>query len=201
MEATAYWMALVTLIAVPPCILVWVIVHPFVRLWRRAGPAWTYLVVGSIVAACMVGIGYCSGPLMRVRLGVRWPLVCLAVPCFLGALYIGVRRARLLTPGIMLGLPELSQGKGPGRLLTGGIYAQIRNPRYVEVGLALAAIALFCNYLATYVLLVLYAPAIYLVVLLEERELRQRFGEEYERYCREVPRFVPRLSRRAAGSH
>jgi protein-S-isoprenylcysteine O-methyltransferase Ste14 len=41
--------------------------------------------------------------------------------------------------------------------------------------------------------------AAYLVQLgmqlyLEERELKTRFGEAYERYCRLVPRFVPRLT-------
>ena len=30
-------------------------------------------------------------------------------------------------------------------------------------------------------------------VYFEERELKTRFGESYERYCRLVPRFVPRL--------
>ena len=145
----------------------------------------------------MVGMYHVRDPLMRISFGVRWPLVCLAVPCFLASLYIAALRWRLLTPRIMVGVPEVSQKQGPGRLLTTGIYARIRNPRYVEIGLALAAIALFCNYLATYALAVLYVPGIYLVVLLEERELRQRFGEEYERYCREVPRFVPRLTRRA----
>jgi protein-S-isoprenylcysteine O-methyltransferase Ste14 len=29
------------------------------------------------------------------------------------------------------------------------------------------------------------------VVLLEERELRDRFGAEYDEYCRRVPRYIP----------
>jgi protein-S-isoprenylcysteine O-methyltransferase Ste14 len=29
---------------------------------------------------------------------------------------------------------------------------------------------------------------------LEERELRGRFGTTYVRYCRQVPRFIPRLT-------
>ena len=35
--------------------------------------------------------------------------------------------------------------------------------------------------------------------LVEEKELRIRFGEAYERYRRETPLFIPRLRRRAAG--
>jgi protein-S-isoprenylcysteine O-methyltransferase Ste14 len=35
-------------------------------------------------------------------------------------------------------------------------------------------------------------PALFLVVILEERELRQRFGDAHVEYCRRVPRFVPR---------
>ena len=33
----------------------------------------------------------------------------------------------------------------------------------------------------------------HLIAVLEERELRDRFGEEYEAYCRKVSRFLPRM--------
>ncbi len=69
----------------------------------------------------------------------------------------------------------------------------MRHPRYLEIGFILAAIALFVNYLAVYILLAAYIPVIYLVVLFEERELRGRFGDAYESYCRKVPRFIPKL--------
>ncbi|UCC67895.1 MAG: hypothetical protein JSV79_12390, partial [Armatimonadota bacterium] len=95
-----------------------------------------------------------------------------------------------------VGVPQLSAGEYRGRLVTDGIYAHIRHPRYVQVGLGLAAVAAFTNYLAVYLIAVAYVPVIYLVVLLEERELRERFGEEYEQYCRRVARFLPRLIRR-----
>ncbi len=100
---------------------------------------------------------------------------------------------RYLTLSVMLGVPELSRKKMPGRLFTEGIYGQVRHPRYIEIAFVLASIALFTNYLAVYILLAAYFPAIYIVVLLEERELRNRFGGTYESYCREVPRFFPRL--------
>jgi protein-S-isoprenylcysteine O-methyltransferase Ste14 len=39
----------------------------------------------------------------------------------------------------------------------------------------------------------LYAAQLALQLPLEERELRERFGGPYRRYCELVPRFVPRL--------
>ena len=90
------------------------------------------------------------------------------------------------------GIPELSKEKYPGKLLTEGIYDRVRNPRYVEVVLWVLAYALFANYLGAYIVAVLSLPLIYLVVRLEERELRERFGTAYEEYCRRVPRFVPK---------
>ena len=42
------------------------------------------------------------------------------------------------------------------------------------------------------VLFLLSLPIVHAVVLLEERELRQRFGEAYGTYCEDVPRYVPR---------
>jgi protein-S-isoprenylcysteine O-methyltransferase Ste14 len=37
---------------------------------------------------------------------------------------------------------------------------------------------------------------LYLIVTpLEERELRQQYGSEYEAYARKVPRFLPRFGR------
>ena len=54
------------------------------------------------------------------------------------------------------------------------------------------AVALFTNYLAIYVLALAIIPALYLVVVLEEKELRDRFGLEYAAYSERVPRFIPR---------
>jgi protein-S-isoprenylcysteine O-methyltransferase Ste14 len=64
------------------------------------------------------------------------------------------------------------------------------------VSLWVSGYALFANYLTPYLVVVLSIPVMLLVVLLEERELRERFGEEYQAYCRRVPRFFRRRSPR-----
>jgi protein-S-isoprenylcysteine O-methyltransferase Ste14 len=97
--------------------------------------------------------------------------------------------------GTLIGLPELVSERAPGRLLTEGIYARVRHPRYTGGGLGLLALACFTNYLAIYGLLVVYWPVIHAITVFEERELAERFGAPYERYREAVPRFLPRFWR------
>jgi protein-S-isoprenylcysteine O-methyltransferase Ste14 len=194
--SAAYWLALATVVAAPPFVLVWLIIHPFARHWRRLGPLATYPALLAIILSLMAVTYRYREPLMRVRYSASGPVMIAALVLFAAACGMGVLRIRRLRPTVMFGLPQLSCSRRRGSLITDGIYAHLRHPRYVEVGLSLAAIALFTGYLAAYVLAAAYIPVIYLVVLLEESELRDRFGGEYEEYCRRVPRFVPRLTHR-----
>ena len=124
----------------------------------------------------------------------RYTLVVAAAG--LGAIttWIAVIRRRQLTTRILFGVPELDKDN-PGTLLTDGIYAHLRHPRYVEVWLGTLAYACFANYLGAWIVWLATGPMLHLVVLLEERELRDRFGGEYEAYMARVPRYLPRLRR------
>ena len=68
----------------------------------------------------------------------------------------------------------------------------VRHPRYVSAGIGIIANALFINYAGLYVLILVLVPLGYLMVVFEEQELIDRFGEEYRKYQREVPPFIPR---------
>ena len=67
-------------------------------------------------------------------------------------------------------------------------------PGLVCAFFGVVAVALFSNYLAAYVIAGAIVPALYALTFFEERELRDRFGEEYAAYSRRVPKFVPRWS-------
>ncbi len=192
MDTVVYWLALLTVVMVPPFMLMWYIVHPFTGFWRRMGPIRTYTSLIFIILS-VTGLLYSMRePMMRVHYGVNWLLVALSIQFFAISMVMGIVRMKHLKLSVMFGLPEISGELYPGKLLTEGIYSMIRHPRYVEVWLGMLAIALFTNYLAVYILVAVFIPLTYGVVLLEERELRERFGEEFEKYCREVPRFFPK---------
>jgi protein-S-isoprenylcysteine O-methyltransferase Ste14 len=194
MEAAQYWIALATIVTVPPVGLAWFLIHPFARFWRKVGLAITYTVMLALVLVQVGGLLLVRRWLLSVHYGLSWPPVVAAIVLVAASMAIGVPRFRQLSPAVTIGVPEVSP-RDPGKLLTEGIYAYIRHPRYVEIWLGLMGLALFANYLAMYVLVALYWPVMYAVVLLEERELRDRFGEAYEEYCRGTPRFIPRLTR------
>jgi protein-S-isoprenylcysteine O-methyltransferase Ste14 len=89
--------------------------------------------------------------------------------------------------------------EAPRRLVTDGLFGVVRNPIIVAELMVIWGEAL---YVASFGV-VLYALAAsvggHLIVLyIEEPELRRRFGESYEVYCRDVPRWLPRLRPRGA---
>ena len=196
MESAAYWIALLTVVLFLPVLSVWFIIHPFIRTWRLLGTAKTYLIVLAIVLAMMTALFLVREPVLALRFGPRRDFAIAGGLLLAASLAIGIAMKRRLPIATLIGIPEVSPPAAGGALITEGIYSHLRHPRYVQVMLGLAGFALFTNYLALYALLAICTPLIYLVVLLEERELRHRFGEDYERYCRDVPRFLPRLLRR-----
>lgn len=193
MNAVRYYLALLLLSFTPPAFLFWLSIHPFVRFWRRLGlrPALGINFAGLFVLAALIFM-FCK-PLLSVEFGTNPFLIGLAVPLLVVSGAMRRRLSKHLRFAIAMGIPELVPEQHGTPLLTKGLYSRMRHPRYVQGFLGVAAYTLICNYLATYVLFLAMLVIILLLVRMEERELRQRFGVEYETYCARVPRFIPRF--------
>lgn len=200
MDTARHIIAVLLLISGIPALLFWFVIHPFARFWRRVGHRWAYAVGFSMMVLLGWILFRMRETLLGVDYGTRWSLTALAAVFLALSLVIGAKRGKFLTSRILLGLPELDPRQGGGKLLTEGIYSRMRHPRYVEILSAFTAFALFANHLGTYAVLAAGFVLVYLIVLLEERELRDRFGQAYVDYARRVPRFVPRslLGRKAS---
>ncbi|HLQ60918.1 MAG TPA: isoprenylcysteine carboxylmethyltransferase family protein [Candidatus Acidoferrales bacterium] len=96
----------------------------------------------------------------------------------------------------------MAEGRGtpapwdpPRRLVVRGPFSRVRNPIYLGVLAVLTGEAGLFSSGALLAWAVIAALLFHgAVVLYEEPGLRRRFGADYERYLREVPRWVPRLS-------
>lgn len=196
MHTVRFWVGWLVVMAYPVGLLLWVAIHPFASFWRRVGVAWTYAILGIPSLAYMILVFIIRDKIMSTDFGTHYSLVGVAVIFLLSGILLGLKRRRYFTFGQVSGIPELSKNQYPGKLITQGPYARIRNPRYAEMAIFTLGYVVLANYLVPYIVYILSIPVIYLVVLLEEKELRQRFGREYEEYCLRVPRFIPKKRER-----
>jgi protein-S-isoprenylcysteine O-methyltransferase Ste14 len=192
MNTVRYFLALFLVIALPPLFLYWLLIHPFVSFWRGKGIGPTYTMVLSMIIAGMIGLFSLRHFLLEIDYGTNYLLVALGLLFLIlaGSLRFAIQRH--LGIKTLLGFPEIAPERFSRKLITEGIYARMRHPRYVQLLIALIGYALIANYLAAYLAVALWVPGIYIIALLEEKELRAHFGDIYDAYCRKVPRFLPK---------
>ena len=191
MDTARYIFGCLVVVCLPPGMAWWFVIHPFVDFWRGVGVHRTLIIGITLLILSMIPLYWMRNVLLMADLGTSWLMIGVAAVLFGGTIWIAVKRKKYLTMGILAGMPELEEGGKGGTLLTEGPYSMSRNPRYVEVVLGVFAYAAFSNYVGAYLMGMVTVPVIHLIVILEEKELRDRFGEEYIAYCARVPRYIP----------
>ena len=86
---------------------------------------------------------------------------------------------------------------GGTNLITDGPFAYVRNPLYVGNMMMYVGVGIMANALMPYLIIVAYSFFVFqytMIVLREEEYLHGAFGDEFERYVQNVPRFIPRLT-------
>jgi protein-S-isoprenylcysteine O-methyltransferase Ste14 len=165
------------------------------RLGRRAELERPLYVIFSVVTLLPLLLWWRSLP-QRVLFAwpgawqiVRWVGLFLAGVMFAAGLRVHDNRELL---GLRA-LQRLRSGRPPPppRLRRDGILARARHPYYA--GTLLLLICLGPDSDVNLVWRLVFLLYTYLGTRLEERKLRATFGEEYRRYEREVPRYLPRI--------
>lgn len=120
-----------------------------------------------------------------------WPLAAVGVVLVALGLALVIWTATLFA---RIGKGTLAPWDPTARLVVAGPYRHVRNPMISGVlAVLLGEAALFGSlpllvwFGAVFALNAIYFP------LVEEPGLRERFGEDYERYRANVPRWLPRL--------
>jgi len=85
----------------------------------------------------------------------------------------------------------------PRRLVISGLYRWVRNPMYVGLGVVLLGEGLTFPRLTITMLITmacLWSATTLFILGFEEPVLREKFGEDYIDYCKQVRRWIPRVT-------
>jgi len=181
------WLAMVVLFLHLPIPLYWIVLHPAVKFWRSR-PNAAYL-TGFVLSwpPVTTTLVFYRHALFRSARG-PWLMIAAGLGLIVLEAWIFWSVHRDLGAARIVGKTELSGG---GEIADRGIYARIRHPRYAGSFLAIVGALLLAGTPMLWLAAFAWTVLMRLAILLEERELRARFGAAYEEYCRRVPRFIP----------
>lgn len=121
MGSLRYAIALFVMVAFPPSLAFWLVVHPFAPSWRRLGPRLSLAILYTVFVGAMVGLYLLRGRLLGGDLGANPIAICFGAVLFVASLAVfrGVRKE--LPVATQMGVPELTEDSADDRLLTSGI--------------------------------------------------------------------------------
>jgi protein-S-isoprenylcysteine O-methyltransferase Ste14 len=172
-----------------PVPLYWFILHPFAKFWRTRIRAAFYI---AGLGAWTVG-GIFVFLFWNNFLAANSPSIPITL---LGLAFVAADGILVYRAGKDLGHMKLvghAELTGKTDLVTEGIYRHIRHPRYAGMIAAIAGACLLAGSRWALIVSAIWLALVFAVILLEEREMRARFGPAYDVYCRAVPRFLPRF--------
>jgi protein-S-isoprenylcysteine O-methyltransferase Ste14 len=182
------------------------VTYPLLSSWRswlkrRGLLAWYLIEVGGLWGGTTLVLVLLSPWWLRWSWSGMASLQVLGLVLFVASVVAGTWAvakmgwARLLLTGALFPPGVGAERNGvPQRLVVEGPYRYVRNPLYDGDFCLILGTALLTRSWALMFVAALYVVQLLLQLPFEERELRQRFGVPYHRYCELVPRFVPRRS-------
>jgi protein-S-isoprenylcysteine O-methyltransferase Ste14 len=105
---------------------------------------------------------------------------------------IGVR---VWGTAVLSGATMVSMSARTDRLITGGIFGLVRNPMYLGDLLIFPGYTMLLSPWLTPPFALYHIIRVLRLCAYEERRMLARWGDEYEEYCRSVPRLMPRIAR------
>ena len=185
-------------------IVIALLTYPLLSSWRgwlkrRGLIAWYLIEVGGLWGGTTLVLVLLSPWWLRWSWSGMSSLQVLGLVLFIASVVAGTWAvakmgwARLLLTGALFPPGVQAERNGvPQRLVVEGPYRYVRNPLYDGDFCLILGAALLTRSWALVFIAALYVVQLLLQLPLEERELRERFGVPYFRYCELVPRFVPR---------
>jgi protein-S-isoprenylcysteine O-methyltransferase Ste14 len=185
-EEVVRFIAIAVLAFEIPVPIYWLTLHGPVSFWRRH-------IRAAFPVAVLVAWGIADFLLYRFRVELFRRQVPL-VPALLGIVLIAFDIFAFSKSEAVLGARRIaghSELAGSRELITRGLYARVRHPRYLGM---MAGVFGACLIIAAVPLWAASLPWVLLALLTiraEERELHVRLGPSYDAYAEHVPALLP----------
>ncbi len=186
--------ALITIMIWPVVPLFWIPVHGFSRIFKKLGlltylmplitwPPLAYLIYSQRVFLIQFKIDF----LIAVNI--------IGIVLLIAGTLLHVWTGMLLRPWGLMGLPEVS-AKFKNRLITERPFSVVRHPTYLAHTLMFSGVFLITGVIAIGIITILDFVLVNIIIIpLEDKELLNRFGEEYKKYKERVPGFFQAIIR------
>ena len=191
METLRFGLAVILVVLVPMVIGFWIVIHGGSSLWKKCPSAVAYSAAGLAMLVIGLFAYVYRAFLVGDDLGMNWPVFIVGLVIYVASLKMAAPVRRHLTFQTFAGVPEVSNTET--RLLIEGPYAAVRHPRYFMVLVGIVGWAMMAHHSTAYLVAVICLAGMMLVVQMEERELRTRFGTDYVDYSKRVPQILPRF--------
>lgn len=184
-------LALITIILWPIIPLFWIPVHYASKIFKIFG-LFTYLMSFIIWLPLAYFIYKNRYIFLQFKIDITVWLNILGIIFLAIGMLLHLWTARILGLLGIIGVPEISD-KIKGRLVTEGPFSVVRHPTYLAHTIMFSGIFLITGVIPIVIITILDFLVINILVIpLEEKELLNRFKEEYEFYKEKVPsRFFP----------
>jgi protein-S-isoprenylcysteine O-methyltransferase Ste14 len=186
------FLALITIIFWPVIPLFWIPVHGFSRILKRLGLI-TYLlplVTWLPLAYLLFSI---KNFLLQFKVELPFILSISGTPLLVLGILLHIWTGKLLGLWGLIGLPEVYT-RIKGKLVTEGPFSVVRHPTYFAHTLIFSGVFLITRVVSVGIITIIDIFLIHMFIIpLEEKELLNRFGEEYRLYRERVSKYFPRI--------
>lgn len=169
----------------------WLAVHPVAHRWRKAKRKFSLLAPWWMLLWVVAWLT--SAPWRYDAIYVNPWLWILSVAFWCVSAYMYASGGRGLSLSRVIGKVELEPDRHEHRLVTTGVHARVRHPLYFGHLCTMLGWSIGAGTVACWALTGFYLATAAIMIPMEERELRARFGREYDDYAQRVPAFLPRL--------
>ena len=182
------WLACVVYCTIPAF---WLAIHPFASYWRsrRRNP---YRILLPLWISMWVAVGAITWHWHELVLYDKVWTWGVAALFFASGLFLYLQSTLGFSGKQLGGVPELMGGQRQ-QLVTAGVRNRVRHPVYLGHLCEMLAWSIGSGLAVSYALTLFAVVSGSIMIRMEDKELEERFGEDYRSYKQAVPAVLPRI--------